>query len=189
MGLRAWFRPPRHWLGLFLLITLLPSTLLIWFGWRSLRQDRALALQQVQERREQSADLIVSGLEQSLAAAEKSLRDPSSIQTLAKPEAAVTVIFTPGRIVAFPKERLLYYPIASTGNEAPAGLFAAAEDLEFRRADYHAAAAALSSLAQSPELATRAGALIRLARNLRKSGQITRRWAPTRKPPGFAMQP
>jgi Uncharacterised protein family (UPF0175) len=66
MSLRAWFHPPRHWLGLFLLITLAPSSLLIWFGWRSLRQDRALALQQVQERRDQAADLIVAGLEQSL---------------------------------------------------------------------------------------------------------------------------
>jgi threonine/homoserine/homoserine lactone efflux protein len=92
MSLRAWFRPPRHWLGLFLLIALLPSTLLIWFGWRSLQQDRALALQQVQERREQSADLIVSGIEQSLTAAEHSLRDAAAIQSLAKPEGAVAII-------------------------------------------------------------------------------------------------
>lgn len=173
MFLQACFRPPRHWLGVFLLITLVPSILLIWFGWRSLRQDRALALQQVQERREQTADLIVSGIEQSLAAAEQSLRDPLAIQALARSEGAVAVVFTPGHIEAFPKGRLLYYPIASIENEAPAQLFAIAEELEFRRADYGAAATALRTLTQSSDHTVRAGALIRLARNLRKSGQIT----------------
>src|SRR5438046_9766879 len=109
MSLRAWFRPPRHWLGLFLLITLTPSGLLSWFGWRSLQQDRALALQQVQERREQAADLIVASVEQSLAGAEQSLREPTAIRSLANPEGAVTVIFTSDHIDAFPKDRLLYY--------------------------------------------------------------------------------
>src|SRR5712692_1732190 len=113
MSLRAWFHPPRHWLGLFLLITLAPSSLLIWFGWRSLQQDRALALQQVQERREQAADLIVAGLEQSLKGAEQALRDPSAIRSLANTEGAVTVSFTPNRVGVFPRGRLLYYPITS----------------------------------------------------------------------------
>ncbi|MBK5290760.1 MAG: hypothetical protein JJE04_03565 [Acidobacteriia bacterium] len=134
MSLRAWFQPPRRWLGMFLLLTLAPSSLLIWFGWRSLRQDRVLALQQVQERREQAADLIVAGLEQSVEAAEQSLRDPQAAQGIGKPEGAVTVTFTPDGITAFPKERLLYYPIASAGKEAPERLFEAAEALEFRRA-------------------------------------------------------
>jgi signal transduction histidine kinase len=172
MSLRAWFRPPRHWLGLFLLITLVPSSLLIWFGWRSLQQDRALALQQVQERRDQTADLIVAGLEQSLAASEQALRDPSTMQALATLEGAAAVVLTPDGIEVFPRNRLLYYPIAPDNREAPARLFAAAEDLEFRRADYRGAAAALGSLARSPDPATRAGALVRLARNLRKIGQI-----------------
>jgi signal transduction histidine kinase len=173
MSLRAWFHPPRHWVGLFLLITLAPSTLLIWFGWRSLQQDRALALQRVQERRDQAADLIVAGLEQSLAAAEQALRDPAAMQALAVPEGAVAVVLTPDHIEAFPKNRLLYYPITLASHEAPARLFAEAEDLEFRRADYRGAAAVLQNLAQSADAATRAAALIRLARNLRKSGHVT----------------
>lgn len=171
MSVPAWFRPPRCRLGLFLLITLVPSSLLIWFGWRSIQQDRALALQQVQERREQAADLIVTGLEQSLAASEQALRDPS-IQTLAVPEGAVAVVLAADHIEAFPAGRLLYYPMAPPSREAPARLFAAAEDLEFRQADYRGAGAALRSLAQSPDPVVRAAALIRLARNLRKSGQI-----------------
>ena len=172
MSLRAWFRPPRHWLGVFLLITLVPSILLVWFGWRSLQQDRALALQEVKEHREQAADLIVSGLEQSVTGAEQSLRDLSAIEALAKPEGAVAVVLTPEHIEAFPTGRLLYYPIAPARHEAPPQLFAAADDLEFRRSDYAAAAAAIRTLAQSPDRAVRAAALIRLARNLRKGGQL-----------------
>ena len=64
MFLRAWFRPPRHLLALFLLITLVPSVLLIALGWRSLRQDRARQLQD--EAAISAADLAVSSLQQSL---------------------------------------------------------------------------------------------------------------------------
>src|SRR5690349_4828024 len=156
MSLRAWLQPPRRWLCLFLLIALAPSSLLLWFGWRSLQQDRALAIQQVQERRDQAADLIVSGLEQSLARDEQSPRVDA--------EGAVRVVFTPGSVAAFPPDRLLYYPVASAGPEAPARVFESVEQLEFRRADYTAAVAALRALAQSPDPAIRAGALIRLAR-------------------------
>jgi hypothetical protein len=168
---RFWFHPPRRWLALFLLIALVPSALLIWFGYRSLTQDRALVLQQVQERREQAADLIVVAIGRNLAADEHSLRDSSAMQALAQPDGAVTVVFTPGRVAAFPGDRLLYDPVTPTANEAPAHLFAAAEDLEFLHKDYTAAAASLRILAQSPDPAIRAGALIRLARNLRESGK------------------
>jgi signal transduction histidine kinase len=170
MSFRAWFHPPRHWLGLFLLTALLPSTLLVWLGWRALQQDRALALQEIQERREQAADLIVSALEQSLAAAERSLRDPSAMRDLAAPQGAVALVLTPGRIEAFPQDRLLYYPVAPSLREAPPEIFAAADNLEFRRADYRAAETALRTLAQSADAAVRAAALIRLARVLRKRG-------------------
>ena len=172
MSLRAWFRSPRHWLGLFLLITLAPSTLLVWFGWRSLQQDRALALQAVQERRSQAADLIVSGLEQSVAGAEQSLRDPSAMEALAKPEGAVAVVLSADHIEVSPGDRLLYYPVAPSGPEPSAQAFAAADDLEFRRSDFGAAAAALRPLTQSSDPAIRAAALVRLARNLRKGGQV-----------------
>src|SRR5215470_9595195 len=126
MSLAAWFQPPRHWLALFLLITLVPSSLLVWFGWRSLQQDQALALQQMHERREQAADMIVAGVEQSLSASEQTLRDPAAMQALAVPEGAVAVVLTPDHIEAYPKDRLLYYPIAQAYREAPARLFAAA---------------------------------------------------------------
>jgi len=78
-----------------------------------------LAVQQVQERKEQTADLIASGLEQSLTAAEQVLQDPSAIQALAQPQGGVSVIFTTGRVDAFPKGRLLYDPVASRDSAPP----------------------------------------------------------------------
>jgi signal transduction histidine kinase len=158
-------------LALFLLITLVPSALLVAFGWRSLRLDRALELQQVEQRREQTADLIVTSLEQSLSGDEQSLRDRSGIEALPKTEDAAALLFTPGRIQAFPPGRLLYYPLASPGVEAPAHLFAAGEDLEYRRRDFAGAAKRFRDLARGSDAAVRAGALIRLARNLRSSGE------------------
>jgi hypothetical protein len=84
----------------------------------------------------------------------------------------VVVVLAPDHVEAFPKSRLLYYPLQLTRREASGQLFAAAEDLEFRRSDYDAAAALLRQLGFSDDPAVRAGALVRLARNLRKSGDI-----------------
>src|SRR5438876_771988 len=164
----AFLRPPRHLIALFLLITLVPSILLIAFGWRLLQQDRELSRQQSQERREQAADLIVAALEQSVSAAEQSLRDPAALQARSQTDDLVAVILTPGGVEAFPKGRLLYYPRASAGAEAPTQVFASGEELEYRREDYAKAASWFRDLARSTDPAVRAGALIRLARNPRK---------------------
>jgi signal transduction histidine kinase len=161
MHFRAWFRPPRHLLALFLLITLVPSVLLIALGWRSIRQDRA---RELQDSREQAADLAVSNLQQSLLAAERQLQDFPT----AAGEDSATVQFEPGSV----KGKLLFYPFTIPGKDAPASTFATADDLEFRTHDYAKAANSLSGLVRSPDPATRAEALIRLARNLRKGGAI-----------------
>src|SRR5438477_752753 len=109
MLLRAWFRPPRHLLALFLLITLVPSVLLIALGWRSLRQDRA---RQLQDSREQAADLAVSSLLQSLSATERQLQDLS----IAAADDSATVQFEPGSV----QGKVLFYPFTVAGKEAPA---------------------------------------------------------------------
>ena len=159
MPLRAWFRPPRHLLALFLLITLVPSVLLIALGWRSIRQDR---VRELQDSREQAADLAVSNLQQSLSAAERQLQDASAVPA----DDSAVVRFEPGSV----QGKLLFYPFTSAGKEAPAGVFAPGEDLEFHSRDYAKAIAFFSGLAGSSDPAIRAGALIRLARNLQKSG-------------------
>ena len=111
----AFLRPPRHLIALFLLITLVPSILLIAFGRRLLQQDRELSRQQSQERREQAADLVVAALEQSVTGAEQSLQDPTALQARSQTDDVVAVILTPGGVEAFPKGRLLYYPRARFG--------------------------------------------------------------------------
>ena len=174
MSVRVWFQPPRQLIALFALMTLVPSLLLVAFGWRLLQQDRAIGLQQLQERREQAADLVVSALEQRLTEIEQALRDPTAIETLAADDDAVAVVFTRERVQAFPREWLLYYPVASPGREAPADVFEAGEVIEYRRADAGQAAAWYGTLARSTDAAVRAGALIRQARVLRRAGQHDR---------------
>jgi signal transduction histidine kinase len=148
----AWFRPPRHVLALFLLLTLIPSALLIAFGWQSLRQDRGL---EYENSRTQLADLIVSHLQQSLLTVERQLQD----STLAPSEDSATVVFGPGSV-----EGLIFYPDTDAGREAPARVFAEGEELELR--SHQQAAAHFRKLSQSPDPAVRGGALILLARNL-----------------------
>ena len=121
------------------------------------------------ERREQAADLLVSALGQSLVRTEQMLRDAPS--KLAQRSGVVEVVAN-GRIETYPPNALLYYPAADAASEPHANVYANAEELEFRRAEYRDAVPLLEKLAQSPEPRVRAGALIRLARNQRKSGKI-----------------
>jgi signal transduction histidine kinase len=171
MALRDWLEPPRRLIALFLLVTLVPSLALIASGWRLLEQDRRLSLSQLSERREQAIDLAVSELEHLLASAEHTVGDPQSLRSAAaSDDDAVGVTFGAEHVDAFPKGRLTFYPRSDAGSEAPAARFAEAEHLEFRQQALPDATRAYRSLAQSADRALRAGALIRLARVFRKTG-------------------
>lgn len=170
MALREWLQPPRRLIALFLLVTLVPSTALVVLGWRLLEQDRALSLNQLSERREQAADLAVLELEHVVAGAEHALESPESLAAVAGERDAVGVIFGIETVRALPAERLAFYPRTEAGPEAPAQRFAEGEDLEFRQQDWARAMRIYRRLARSPDADVRAGALIRLARLLRQSG-------------------
>jgi signal transduction histidine kinase len=172
MSLLSWFRPPRHLLLLFLAVTLVPATGLVWMGWRLFQQDRALAVQRIQERRERAADLIVTALQQCLTEAEQRLARPSVAEHITPYDDALLVIFKPGSIEARPKNRLPYYPVVPRRPEPPERLFSRGEEYEFRSQDYARAIAGFRELARSKDPAIRAGAHARIARNLRKSGQF-----------------
>jgi len=172
MSFLSWFRPPRHLLLLFLAVTLVPATGLVWMGWRLFQQDRALAVQRIQERRERAADLIVTALQQRISEAEQHLARPSIAEDIAPDDDALLVIFEPGSIEAQPKNRLPYYPFMPPRSEPPERLFSRGEEYEFRSQDYARAIAGFRELAQSKDPAVRAGAQLRIARNLRKSGQL-----------------
>lgn len=170
MSYRDWLRPPRHLIALFLVLTLVPSLLLIVFGWRLLEQDMELERQQAEAGREQAADLIVAALEQHLATAETALRESRGLPSIAGSGDAVVVLFGSGDVWTEPAERLLFYPVPLSGPESSAATFADGETLEFRERDYRRAADWFGRLARSSSPPVRAGALIRLARNLRRSG-------------------
>lgn len=170
MALRDWLRPPRHLVALFLLLTLAPSLVLIAFGWRLLRQDLELERQQATAVHEQAADVVVAALEQTVSAAEAAMADLAGLEAMATPEGAVAVVFAPDGVRGFPQGRLIFHPVAAPGVEAPATLFSDGELIEFRDRDPVRAAVWFRELAGSPAESVRAGALIRLARNLRKAG-------------------
>ncbi len=153
---RAWFRPPRHLLVLYVLLTLVPSMLLLAFGWRLLQQDVELE-QQADARREEAADVFVAALERAITATEQKLADPEAFRFLATTPDSISVAFSEGQLEALPHGRLLYYPLASPGSDAPvaaraAALIAAARDLR-KSGEYDAA---LTVYSEASRLATTA---------------------------------
>src|SRR3989442_15074499 len=123
----AWLQPPRHLIGLFLAVTVVPFVLLTFFGWRLLLQDRELERQQIETRREQAADLAVASLGQTLFAVEQSLRAGAPVPELESNVDAVSLVFTPATVRDSPDGRLPYLPVPPSLAEAPPGVFAAGE--------------------------------------------------------------
>jgi len=172
MSLLAWFRPPRRLLVLFLAVTVVPASGLLWLGWRLLQQDRALMDQRIQERRERAADQLATALQQKLLAVEQLLADLPASRDRAMGDDAVLVVLGPAGVAAHPAARLPYYPVVPPCREAPAAVFRVGEDYEFRLGDYARAIASFQQLTRSEDAAVRAGAEVRLARTLRKAGQF-----------------
>jgi hypothetical protein len=154
----------------FVLALLAPATALVWLGLRFIEQDRALIERQFRERREGAADRTIAGLEQALASTERRLAgDPSDVG--ARPDDdAVVLTWTPAGIDVWPAGRLLYLPAPPPDAEESTDVFAPGEALEFRAKDHQAAARVFQGLTVSASPDVRAGALLRLARTLRKSG-------------------
>ena len=174
MPVHQWFRAPRHVMALFLGITLALAGAQGWLSWRILEQDRDLETRRIQERHAQAEDLIRAALSRNLSQAEEQL---SGLLAGAAPEPpaqdALLVMLRPENIEAFPGHRLVYYPVLAGLPEPPPSLFAMGEDLEFQRRDFARAGAVFREQARSEDPAIRAGALVRLGRNLRKAGQPT----------------
>jgi hypothetical protein len=78
MAFRAWFRPPRHILTIFLGVAVVSAGTLGWLSWLLLQQDRALDLQRRQERLEQAADRATAVMRGALADLELRLASPSA---------------------------------------------------------------------------------------------------------------
>ena len=182
MSLSLWFRSPRYLLTLFLAIMLVLAASLSWLGWRLLKQDRALESQRIQERLDNAADLIAASL---LHKFSESRDQFTSLLTLSDSDlaaraselssqgagTALIVVFRPQAVDAYPHAGLLYYPFLPTAEKASASEFEAGEVAEFRQKDFAKAIAVFRELSHSKDTAIRAGALLRLGRNLRKAQQ------------------
>jgi len=148
-------------------ITILPLAALLWVGWRLLGQESILAAQEAQQRVERAADSVTVALQRAFAASEQQLASDRSQW----PEGAVAVAFRAGRVDAHPNDRLVYVPVAAALPEAPDSIFAEGDRAEFQLNDRASALASFRELAGSSNRAVRAGALLRMARNLRAAGQ------------------
>lgn len=145
---------------------MVPLALLAWLGWRTLDQDRLLEGQQERQRLELAADLITAALQRAFSA------DAARLAAGAHewPAGAVAVEFTAGLARAYPREGIAYLPAVAALPEADASRFAQGEVLEFR-GDHAAAVRIFRELGRSSDPAVQAGALLKLARNLRAIGR------------------
>ena len=172
MGLALWLQPPRRTLAVFLCLMLVLGGALGWLGWQFLKQDRALEGQRLQERLELAADHMAAALQQSLTDLESYLSFVPSPGAKEPPDGVLVLQVTKRTVNAYPPGGLLYYPVIPDGEEPPAATFVAGETLEYQRNDPAKAAEVFRMLARSPDPGVRAGALLRLGRNLRKTGRI-----------------
>ena len=143
---------------------------LLWMGVRLLTQERALETQRLQERREATADRVVAALEQALLAEERRLALPRMVGRVEGDDLLV-VVAGRARIKVSPEKTVPFYPVMPAARDAAPELYTRAEQLEFRERDHSAAIAALRRLAASGDPDVKAGAQLRLARNLRKAGR------------------
>jgi signal transduction histidine kinase len=165
--LREWLKPPRTLLLFLFLLTLVSVSALGWFGWKIVDQERMVEAQRLQQRVEQSADRIAATLRGMLAETGERM----GVESITPPDDGLLLIVEDNRLTSKPANRLLYYPVAAAEPEAPPAVFAEAEAAEFLQPQLQPALALYQRLANSPNPAIRAGALLREGRVLRKMRQ------------------
>ena len=161
-------QPPRRLVALIACLTIVPIGTLLWQASRLLREDRAAERQQIQQRVDRSADLLMSVIERAIAGSAERLTTGSG----AWPAGAVAITFQDGRVTISPPGRVAYLPVVPLRREPSPSLFARADDLELRQQDLPGAAAIFRELAGSPDIATQAGAMLRLGGLLQKTGRV-----------------
>jgi signal transduction histidine kinase len=160
--LTEWLKPPRTLLLLLFLLTLVSISALGWFGFRLMGQERAVEAQRSQDRLEQAADRIAATVRSALAEAGDRVASGS-------PPQGVLLRLSNDSFSAEPP--LLYGPPTAAAADPNRELFADAELLEFSQGQPEEALAAYTKLAKSARPSIRAGALLRIARVLRNTGQ------------------
>jgi signal transduction histidine kinase len=169
---REWLKPPRSLLTILFLVTLVSVSALGWFGWKLLDQERVVEAQRDRERLEQAADRIAAIARGALAETGERLgtwliTPPSD----GKPDEGLLVLISSNNLSALPSHRLLYRPSNPAPPEALINAFADGETLEFQQALPERAIESYRRLADSKNPEIKAGALVRMARVLRKIGR------------------
>ena len=160
--------PPRTLLAIFLAVTLGPACGLVFLGWQLVQQDRALAAQRLAEVREQTAEIVVAGVIQTLAAVDRRLAEGR----LKPAPGAILVTLKGSRITKLEGGVLLFHEQPASLPEAPRETFAAGEAAEFRSFNPADAIVAYRALTKHASRAVRAGAWMRVGRVARKAGDV-----------------
>lgn len=119
-------RPARNLVALIAGVTVVPLVILVWLGWRLLEQDVTLEQQQIQQRVERAADLVVVALRQKLSLVEEQLESDD----IRWPDGMPVVDFRNDR-VRVQSGRVAYLPVVPSLPEASSTVFAEGERLEF----------------------------------------------------------
>jgi signal transduction histidine kinase len=172
-----WLKPPRSLLTILFLVTLVSVSALGWFGWKLLDQERVVESQRDRERLEQAADRIAAIARGSLAETGERLgtwliTPPPD----GKPDEGLLLLISASvsgndNLSALPAHRLLYRPSSPAQPDALINTFADGETFEFQQALPERAIESYRRLADSRNPEIRAGALMRMARVLRKIGR------------------
>ena len=159
---------------LFLVASLLPAGALAWLGWRLIDQDRRLERQRTQDLVESAANGVAAFLERELSGIERNLGTSAAAEPSLPWEATASIRADRTGRASVLNGTPLPYDLAAPGAEhdPPPATWVAAERIEFVEKDLKAAISAYRVLARSSDRNVRAGALVREARALRRSGQV-----------------
>jgi signal transduction histidine kinase len=157
---------------LFTLLTLVPALALGWLTFELVRTDRALERERLRESAkaaaERAADRIVAASHQRLTDLERLVATSGTL-----PANVIRVDVDGDKVTVNPPTALAYYPDTPVSDEHNA-VFADGERIEHGERNPAKAAAWFADLAAgAKDPAMRAGALLRLARNQHKAGNVT----------------
>jgi hypothetical protein len=129
MGVRHWFRPPRHVLAIFVAVGIVSAAALAWLMGSLLIAEKAAERQLQQDRLEQAADRAVAAMQSAVSDLELQLGN--FLEAIANlPEDVVVIRIGQERITTQHDQGLLYYPEPIRGAEASSTLFEATEQSE-----------------------------------------------------------
>jgi signal transduction histidine kinase len=152
---------------LLVLILVPPALTLIWLGAVLLERDRANVAERNAERRAAAAEVLTRALIQSMSEAERWLIEDGL------PEGTIRLTRSAASGGVVPASRLLWSAAAPADREVAHAPFAEAERLEFTNSGDRGRST-YTALAQSADVAARAGALLRLGRLERRLGHTDR---------------